>query len=98
MDTEKVLTQRFKDAIGKSFNRPPLVGERWFKWHGAVKPPYFQFTGARPLAKATCTTTADIVRRILRHLDLAGLDGEARARPNGDIIVKLGGPPKAKES
>jgi hypothetical protein len=93
MDVKKALTDRFTDAIKKSFNAVPLIGERWFKWHGEAKEPFFQVTGARPLAKATSTTTAEIVRRINRHLDLDGLDAEATTRPNGDFIVKMAAPP-----
>lgn len=89
MDVKKVLTDRFTDAIKKSFNVVPLIGERWFKWHEEAKTPFFQFTGARPLAKATSTTSEEIVRRITRHLDLSGLDAEVTPKANGDIIVTI---------
>jgi hypothetical protein len=98
MDAKKVLTARFTDAIKKSFNTIPLIGERWFKWHDEVKTPFFQFTGARPLAKATSTTPAEIVRRITRHLDLKGLDAEVSTRANGDFVVKFTTPPEAEDA
>lgn len=94
MDARKVLTQRFTDAINKSFNRVPLIGERWFKWREQAAGPSLQFTGARMLAKATCTTASEIVRRIMRHLDLSDFNAEVQTKSNGDILVKLPKPRK----
>ena len=95
MDVKEELTARFTDAISKSFNRVPIVGQKWFKWHGKGKEPYFHFTGTRKLAKAGEAVPQDVVKRILRHLDLAGLDVTVTARSNSDIIVKFNKRPDA---
>ena len=95
MNVKEELTARFTDAISKSFNRVPLVGPKWFKWHGEDKEPCFQFTGTRKLAKAGDAEPQEVVKRILRHLDLAGLDVTVTARSNSDIIVKFNKPPDA---
>ena len=89
MDIKKTLSKRFTKAIGKSFNRPPLIGPKWFSWHGEAKPPYFQFTGVGKMAKATMTKPDEIVRRLVRHLDTSGLDVEVQATSDGKINVKF---------
>jgi len=89
MDVKKELTARFTEAINKSFNRVPIVGPKWFKWHGKGKHPYFQFTGVRKLAKASDTKPQEIVKRILRHLDLDGFDVTVTTGANSEVIVKF---------
>jgi len=84
-----VVTRRFTEAIAKSFARVPLVGPRWFKWYGTADPPYFQFIGARKLAKATATRPDEVVRRILRHLDTKGLDAEVQVTPDAKINLRF---------
>ena len=89
MKIKEVLIKRFTEAIGKSFDRPPLIGPRWFKWYGTAKPPYFQFIGARKLAKAITTEPDEVVRRILRHLDMKGLEAEVQVTPDAKINVRF---------
>ena len=87
MTIDKVLTTRFTEAIRKSFNDCPLIGKSWFQWNGNAEPPFFRFTGAKKLAKASLTKPGEIVRRILRHLDTDGLDVEVKVTAGCDINV-----------
>ena len=89
MDVKELLTKRFTEAIGKSFTKCPLIGPKWFKWYANAKPPYFQFTGVEKLAKAATLKPAEVIRRILRHLDTSGLDAEVKVTADDKINVKF---------
>jgi hypothetical protein len=89
LETNELLIKRFTKAIGKSFAQVPLIGPRWFKWYGSAKPPYFQFIGVRKLAKATATTPDEVVRRILKHLNMKGVDAEVQVTADAKINLRL---------
>jgi len=89
MDIEEMLRARLIEAIRRSFKRCPLIGEKWFRYYRKVDPPYFQFTGARKLGKATALEPKRVARRIVRNLDLAGVDCTVRVASDGKINIHL---------
>lgn len=89
MDVGELLTARFTKAVRKSFDPCPLIGPKWFRYRGDAVPPYFQFTGAKSLAKATSSTPERVAQRIVRNLDMDGIGAEVEITGDSRISVKF---------
>ena len=96
MEPREFIRKRFVQAIQKSFDPCPLIGDRWFRYHEKTTPPYFQFAGAKKLAKAIGTNPKRICAAILEHMDLRGIDGELNVTSDVKINLILKSIPKAK--
>ena len=92
MDMQKLLTDRFVQAIKKSFAPCPLIGPKWFRLLAEDRPPRFCFSGSRKLAKATKDSPEAIVQRLLDNLDLSDLEVNVRTAKNWDVNVFFSGP------
>lgn len=89
MNVEETLTQRFIEAIRKSYKPCPIIGTKWFIFHPDASPPYFQFNGIGKLAKATGLRPATIAKRVLAGLSLKDLDATAELTDDFRINVRL---------
>ena len=94
-DISEMLTERFKQAVAKSFEPCPLIGPKWFRYCETAVPPYFQFTGVTKLAKATGIKRTMVSQRIVEHLDVSDLDVVVSVSEEFNINVRVGEQGKA---
>jgi len=86
---EKLLVDRFTDAIRRAFRPCPLVGPKWFRFKEGPPRRQFEFVAAGKLAKATKMPPDSAVREVLRFLDLSDLDAEVTVSAHGSVLVTL---------
>ena len=92
MDPKEELKACFVAAIRKAFTPCPLIGDKWFHYHGAARPPRFEFTGAKKLAKATSKPVGAVANALLKNLDLDGRQARVEVTKAGDIRLYLAEP------
>jgi len=89
MSTEQDLIKRFKDAISKSLPRCPLIGPKWFRYSSGDKRTRLRFICMNKLVKATGLKAKVLADRIVKNLDLRGLDAEVRITDEYEIQLTL---------
>ncbi|MHC4983695.1 MAG: hypothetical protein ACYTF6_11110 [Planctomycetota bacterium] len=89
MDGEQQLIERLKDAIRKSLPRCPLVGPKWFCYEADSKRELLRFVALNKLVKATGMRPQALADRIVKNLDLSGLEAEVRVSPKYEIQLRV---------
>jgi len=87
MDIRKRLDERFAKAVKKALPfRTPLIGPKW------LRPPQkgqadFEFVGIPKLAKATGEDGRYIAEKVLKNLNVDGLNVDVELRD--DLLVNI---------
>ena len=96
MKVEDELRKRFATAINKFVQPNILFGPKWVRPLAGGAPGRYQFVGTPKVSKATGIPPHKVVKKILTHLKLGGLDLTARASPTGAITLIPDGTPAKK--
>ncbi|HUS47935.1 MAG TPA: hypothetical protein VM098_07440, partial [Phycisphaerae bacterium] len=86
---EKDLTERFKAAIRKSLPQCPLIGPKWFRYADDGRRESLRFVCMGKLVKATGLKGEALADRIVKNLDLSGLDAEVKITDELEIRIRL---------
>ena len=98
METERVLTERFRKAIKKSLNPCPLIGQKWFRFYSTGKPADFEFIGTNKLAKASKKPAQRLAETIVRNLDLGEIPAQIRITSEFVILVNIEKPSAVQDA
>ncbi len=89
MDIEQVLKDRLIEAIKKSLNPCPLIGEKWFKFRPSGDPAHMMFTGIAKLSKATKCRPQRLSETIINNFNHDGINVSIRTKGDGTILLKV---------
>ncbi len=89
MNMQDELKERFVQAIRKSFQPCPLIGEKWFCFHPDGEPADLQFVGCDKLAKAMGMNRKTIAQTIVKNLYLRELKASIEITSDDRINIRL---------
>lgn len=89
MDIEQILKSRLIEAIKKSLNPCPLIGEKWFKFRPGGNPAHMIFIGVAKLSKASKCRPERLSNTIVDKFNRDGINVSIWAKGDGTILVKV---------